>query len=79
MDDNGDRQVPINFEASRLLQTDSEVLVTDSNLTQDLTLQDRWRLLLLFAPSMNCRIIKLLLPAATCLTAKQQIRCFFVI
>ena len=33
MDDDGDRQVPINFEVSRLLQTDSEVLVTDSNLT----------------------------------------------
>ena len=33
MDDDGDRQVPIYFEASRLLQTDSEVLVTDSNLT----------------------------------------------
>ena len=33
MDDDGDRQVLINFEASRLLQTDSEVLVTDSNLT----------------------------------------------
>ena len=32
INDNGDCQVPIEFEASRLLQTDSEVLLSDSIL-----------------------------------------------
>ena len=59
INDNGDRQVPIEYEANRLLQTDSEVLVTDFNLTQHLTLQDRWRLLLLFNLSVNYWIIKI--------------------
>ena len=36
--DHGDCQVPIYFEASWLLQTDSEVLPTHSNLTYSLTL-----------------------------------------
>ena len=35
--DYGDCQVPIQFEASRLLQTDSEVLLTNSNLTWNST------------------------------------------
>ena len=34
-------QVPIYFEASWLLQTDSEVLPTHSNLTYSLTLNSR--------------------------------------
>ena len=33
INNHADCQVPIEFEASRLLQTDSEVLLTDSNLT----------------------------------------------
>ena len=33
INDYGDCQVPIQFEASRLPQTDSEVLLADSNLT----------------------------------------------
>ena len=37
INDYGDCQVPIQFEASRLLQTDSEVLLTDSNLTLNST------------------------------------------
>ena len=37
INDHGDCQVPIEFEASRLLQTDSEVLLTDSNLTWNST------------------------------------------
>ena len=59
INDNGDRQVPIEYEANRLLQTDSEVLVTDFNLTQHLTLQDRWQQLLLFNLSVNYMIIKI--------------------
>ena len=53
INDNRDHQVPIEYEANRLPQTDSEVLVTDFNLTQRLTLQDRWRQLLLFNLSVN--------------------------
>ena len=37
INDHADCQVPIEFEASRLLQTDSEVLLTDSNLTWNST------------------------------------------
>ena len=59
INDNRDRQVLIEYEANRLLQTDSEVLVTDFNLTQHLTLQDRWQQLLLFNLSVNYMIIKI--------------------
>ena len=37
INDYGDCQVPIQFEASRLLQTDSEVQLADSNLTWNST------------------------------------------
>ena len=37
INDHGDCQIPIEFEGSRLLQTDSEVLLTDSNLTWNST------------------------------------------
>ena len=37
INNHGDCQVPTEFEASRLLQTDSEVLLTDSNLTWNST------------------------------------------
>ena len=39
--DHGDCQVPIYFEASRLPQTDSEVLPTYSKFTYRLTLDSR--------------------------------------
>ena len=39
--DHGDCQVPIYFEPSWLLQTDSEVLPTHSKLTYSLTLNSR--------------------------------------
>ena len=61
INDNGDPKVSIEYEANRLLQTDSEVLVTDFNWTQHLTLEDRWRLLMLFNLSVNYWIIKILL------------------
>ena len=37
INDHGDCQVPIEFEVSQILQTDSEVLLTDSNLTWNST------------------------------------------
>ena len=37
INDHGDCKVPIEFEASQILQTDSEVLLTDSNLTWNST------------------------------------------
>ena len=37
INDHGDCQVTIDFEASQMLQTDSEVLLTDSNLTWNST------------------------------------------
>ena len=37
INDHGDCQVPTEFYASRLLQTDSEVLLTDSNFTRNST------------------------------------------
>ena len=37
INDHGDCQIPIEFEGSRMLQTDSEVLLTDSNLTWNST------------------------------------------
>ena len=44
INNHGDCQVPTEFEASRLLQTDSEVLLTDSHLT--------WNFLKTVAPKM---------------------------
>ena len=37
INDHGDCQIRIEFEASQMLQTDSEVLLTDSNLTWNST------------------------------------------